>query len=82
MNARRLEGETHATGRLTEQEVWKWTGKQNARTEMQQVGVMANNQALIPLIGITPDSLLFMANAYIYILHVVVELHQPFHLPM
>ena len=34
------------------------------------------------MIGITPDSMLFMANAYIYILHVMVELHQPFHLPM
>ena len=43
--------ETHANGRLTEQAVWQWTGKQNARTEMQQAGVMANRQALIPLIG-------------------------------
>ena len=49
----------HATGRLTEQAVWQWAGKQNARTEMQQEGVMANSQALIPLIGITPDSILF-----------------------
>ena len=73
--------ETHANGRLTEQEVWQWTGKQNARTEMQP-GVMVGSQALIPLIGITPDSFLFMANSYIYILHVVVELHQHFHLPM
>ena len=31
--------------------------------------------ALIPLIGITPDSILFMANAYIYILHVTVVFH-------
>ena len=60
MNARRLAGETHANGRLTEQAVWQWTGKQNARTEMQQAGVMANNLALIPLIGIiTLDSILF-----------------------
>ena len=36
----------NATGRLTEQAVWQWTGKQNARTEMQQAGVIANNQAL------------------------------------
>ena len=72
----------NATGRLTEQATGQWTGKQNARTEMQQVGVMENSQALIPLIGITPDSILFMANAYIYILHVTVQLHQPFHLPM
>ena len=43
--------ETHANDRLTEQAVWQWTGKQNARTEMQQAGVMANRQALIPLIG-------------------------------
>ena len=41
----------HATGRLTKQAVWQWTGKQNARIEMQQVGVMENSQALIPLIG-------------------------------
>ena len=76
-----MAGETHATSRLTEQAVWQWTGKQNARTEMQP-GVMAGSQALIPLIGIiTPDSILFMANAYIYILHEVVELHHPFHLP-
>ena len=33
--------------------------------------------ALIPLIGITPDSILFMANAYIYILHVTVLFHLP-----
>ena len=46
----------HATGRLTEQAAWQWTGKQNARTKMQQAGVMANSQALIPLIGITPHS--------------------------
>ena len=52
-------GETHANGRLAEQTVWQWTGKQNARTEMQQAGVMENSQALIPLIGITPDSILF-----------------------
>ena len=49
----------NATGRLTEQAAWQWTGKKNARTEMQQAGVMANSQALIPLIGITPDSILF-----------------------
>ena len=61
----------------TEQAVWQWTGKQNARTEMQQAGVMANSQTLIPLIGITPDSILFMANAYIYILHVTVVFHLP-----
>ena len=42
-----------------------------------QAGVMANSQALIPLIGITPDSILFMANAYIYILHVMVVFHLP-----
>ena len=42
-----------------------------------QAGVMANSQALIPLIGITPDSILFMANAYIYILHVTVVFHLP-----
>ena len=40
MNASRLAGEMHATGRMREQEVWQWTGKQNARTEMQQAGVM------------------------------------------
>ena len=51
--------ETHANGKLMEQADWQWTGKQNARTEMQQAGVMANSQALIPLIGITPDSILF-----------------------
>ena len=28
-------GETHANGRLMEQAVWQWTGKQNARTKMQ-----------------------------------------------
>ena len=63
--------------RLAEQAIWQWTGKQNARTEMQQAGVMANSQALIPLIGITLNSLLFMANAYIYILHVTVVFHLP-----
>ena len=57
MNARRLAGEMHATDRLMEQAVWQWTGKQNARIEMQP-GVMAGSQALIPLIGITPDSIL------------------------
>ena len=77
MNVCRLVGETHANGRLMEQVVWQWTGKQNARTEMQQAGVMANSQALIPLIGITPYSILFMANAYIYILHVTVVFHLP-----
>ena len=49
----RREGVTHtmhATGRLMEQAVSQWTGKQNARTEMQQAGVMANSQALIPLV--------------------------------
>ena len=49
----------HATGRLMEQAIWQWTGKQNASTEMQQAGVMENSQALIPLIGITPDLILF-----------------------
>ena len=33
--------EMHANGRLTEHAVWQWTGKQNARTEMQHAGVMA-----------------------------------------
>ena len=59
----------HATGRLMEQAVWQWTGRQNARTEMQQAGVMVNSQALIPLIGIiTPDSIHFIAKTFIYTL--------------
>ena len=41
--------ETHANGRLTEQAVWQWTGKQNARTKMQP-GVMLGIQAMIPLV--------------------------------
>ena len=43
MNA--LAGEMHATSRLTKQAVWQWTGKQNARTEMQQAGVMARTHS-------------------------------------
>ena len=35
------------------------------------------DSTLIPLIGITPDSILFMANAYIYILHMTVVFHLP-----
>ena len=48
--SKRIMHRMHATGRLTEQVVWQWTGKQNARTEMQQAGVMVNSQALIPLV--------------------------------
>ena len=65
----------HATGRLMEQAVSQWTGKQNARTEMQQAGVMANSQALIPLIGITLDSIYSFANAYTYTNHMTVVFH-------
>ena len=77
MNAHRLAKKTHANGRLTEQAVWQWTGKQNARTEMQQARVMAGGQALIPLIGITPDSYYSLANANIYTIHMTVVFHLP-----
>ena len=76
--------ETHANGRLTEQAVWQWTGKQNARTKMQQAGVMANSQALIPLIGITLDSILFQCQCiYLYKWYdgCVSPSAQPFRLP-
>ena len=64
------------------------TGMQELRPRSDNAGRMAgmqcsqelwqaNSQALIPLIGITPDSILFMANAYIYILHVTVVFHLP-----
>ena len=39
--SKRITHTMHATGRLTEQAVWQWTGKRNARTEMQQAGAMA-----------------------------------------
>ena len=48
--SKRIMHTMHATSRLTEQEVWQWTGKQNARTGMQQVGFMVGSQALIPLV--------------------------------
>ena len=77
MNATGWQRETHANGRLTDQAVWQWTGKQNARAEMQQAGVMANSQALIPLIGITLDSIYSFANAYTYTNHMTVVFHLP-----
>ena len=53
---------------------------QNART----TGVMANSQALIPLIGITLDSIHFIAKTFIYTLQWLLGLHirESFHLPI
>ena len=42
-----------------------------------QAGVTAGIQALIPLIGITPDSYYSLANAYIYTIHMMVVFHLP-----
>ena len=46
---------------------------QNAKT----TGVMANNQALIPLLGITLDSSYSITNAYIYTNHMSVVIQLP-----
>ena len=75
--SKRIMHTMHATGRLTEQVVWKWTGKQNSRTEMQQEGVMANIQALIPLVRYNSLFNYSFANAYTYTNHMTVVFHLP-----